>query len=109
MKKNKFFLYYAEGKDNHGVVEDHHAEVERLSYKDILKRSWTYLLSGYLVYCITLCIFPALTSSGKLEVTIRSHKNSIKKSYLVPPPLNQGPCVFANILHGWTIIIISHG
>ena len=91
MKKNKFFLYYAEGKDNHGVVEDHHAEVERLSYKDILKRSWTYLLSGYLVYSITLCIFPALTSSGKLEVTIRSHKNPILKR-VSPPPLNQGPC-----------------
>ena len=64
VKVNRFFLYYAEGKDNHGVVEDHHAEVEQLCYKDILKRSWTYLLSGYLTYCTTLCLFPAVTSTG---------------------------------------------
>ena len=53
------------GKDNHGIVEDHHDEVARLCYKDIFKRSWTYLVGGYLTYSSTLCIFPALTSSGK--------------------------------------------
>ena len=64
MKKNQFFLYYAEGKDNHGVVEDHDAEVDRLCYKDILKRSWTYLVSGYFIYSTTLMIYPAISSTG---------------------------------------------
>ena len=38
IKHNKFFLYYAEGKDNHGVVEDHDAEVDTLCYKEIFKQ-----------------------------------------------------------------------
>jgi hypothetical protein len=65
MKVNKFFLYYAEGKDNHGVVEDHDAQVDQLCYRDIVKRSWTYFLSGFLVYTTTLGIFPGLTSLGE--------------------------------------------
>jgi len=63
IKHNKFFLYYAEGKDNHGVVEDHDAEVDTLCYKEIFKRSWTYLVAGYVNYATTLMIFPALTST----------------------------------------------
>jgi len=63
IKHNKFFLYYAEGKDNHGVVEDHDAEVDTLCYKEIFKRSWTYLIAGYVNYATTLMIFPALTST----------------------------------------------
>ena len=64
MKRSKFFLYYAEGKDNHGVVEDHHSEVEHLNYKAILSQSWPYLMAGYLTYATTLMIFPAVTSTG---------------------------------------------
>jgi len=63
IKHNKFFLYYAEGKDNHGVVEDHDAEVDTLCYKEIFKQSWPYLVAGYVNYATTLMIFPALTST----------------------------------------------
>jgi len=63
IKHNQFFLYYAEGKDNHGEVEDHDAEVATLCYKEIFKRSWTYLIAGYVNYATTLMIFPALTST----------------------------------------------
>lgn len=67
LSKNRFFLYFTEGKDNPitGDTSDHDAEVDQLSYKDILKRSWIYLLSGFLIYSTTLSIFPALTSLGK--------------------------------------------
>ena len=64
MKRSKFFLYYAEGKDNHGQVDDPNLEVETLNYKEIVKRSWTYLLGGLVNYSATLMIFPALTSTG---------------------------------------------
>ena len=63
MKTNRFFLYFAEGKDNHGVVEDHDAAVDQLCYKAILAKCWTYLLAGYINYSTTLIIFPALTST----------------------------------------------
>lgn len=63
MKTNPFFLYFAEGKDNHGVVEDHDAQVDQLCYKAILGKCWTYLLAGYINYSTTLMIFPALTST----------------------------------------------
>ena len=58
------------GKDNHGVVEDHDAEVDTLCYKEIFKRSWTYLIAGYVNYATTLMIFPALTSTGKLPMSM---------------------------------------
>lgn len=63
MKTDPFFLYFAEGKDNHGVVEDHDAQVDQLCYKAILGKCWTYLLAGYINYSTTLMIFPALTST----------------------------------------------
>ena len=72
IKKNQFFLYYAEGKNNLGALEDHDAEVDTLCYKDIVKKSWTYLVAGYVNYTTTLMIFPALTSTGndKFLITI---------------------------------------
>lgn len=77
VKVNKFFLYYAEGKDNHGVVEDHDAQVDDLCYKDIFKRSWTYLISGFLTYATTLSVFPALTNSGsKSSLTVLAKKTA---------------------------------
>ena len=82
IKHNKFFLYYAEGKDNHGVVEDHDAEVDTLCYKEIFKRSWTYLVAGYVNYATTLMIFPALTSTGKLsgQLLMADYKSQITLS-----------------------------
>lgn len=62
LKTSKFFLYYAEGKDNHGVITDHDEQVDKLCYKEIVKKSWPYLVAGYLTYATTLSIFPAITS-----------------------------------------------
>lgn len=67
LAKNKFFLYFAEGKDNHitGDTSDHDAEVDRICYKDIIKRSWIYLVGGWTVYATTLSVFPALATIVK--------------------------------------------
>ena len=64
LSKNKFFLYYAEGIDNviTGDTTDHDREVDELCYKDIFKKSWMYLLGGWMVYGTTLSIMPALTT-----------------------------------------------
>ena len=64
LSRNKFFLYYAEGKDNliSGDTSDHDAEVDSLCYKDLFKMSWVYLLGGWLVYGVTLSIFPAISA-----------------------------------------------
>ena len=64
LSRNKFFLYYAEGKGNviSGDTSDHDREVDELCYKDILKRSWIYLLGGWLIYGTTLSIMPALAN-----------------------------------------------
>ena len=66
LSKNKFFLYFAEGKDNRitGDTSDHDAEVDRLCYKDIFKRSWIYFLGSFISYSTTLTIFPALATLG---------------------------------------------
>ena len=64
LSRNKFFLYYAEGKGNiiSGDTSDHDREVDELCYKDIFKRSWVYLLGGWLIYGITLSMMPAVTT-----------------------------------------------
>lgn len=63
--KNKFFLYYAEGKDQFQTVEvDHDEEIDRISYLELLGNSYPYLISGFLNYGITLALFPGLTSLG---------------------------------------------
>ena len=63
--KNKFFLYFAEGKDQFQTVEvDLDEEIDRISYLEILANSYPYLISGFLNYAITLAIFPGLTSLG---------------------------------------------
>ena len=67
LSRSKFFLYFAEGKDNRltGDTSDHDAQVEKVCYKDVFRRSWVYFLGGWLTYGSTLSIFPALTSLGK--------------------------------------------
>ena len=64
LAKNQFFLYYAEGKGNiiTGDTSDHDREVDDLCYKDILRRSWMYLLGGWMIYGTTLSIMPALAT-----------------------------------------------
>jgi hypothetical protein len=64
LSKNKFFLYYAEGKGNimTGDTSDHDREVDELCYRDIFKRSWIYLLGGWMIYGVTLSLMPALTT-----------------------------------------------
>ena len=64
LSKSKFFLYYAEGKGNviTGDTSDHDREVDQLCYKDILRKSWIYLLGGWLIYGTTLSIMPALAT-----------------------------------------------
>lgn len=66
MKTCKFFLFYAEGKnDYHENNLDNAADdLINVDYRTILQRSWPYLLSGLLNYATTLMIFPALTSTG---------------------------------------------
>ena len=64
LSKNKFFLYFAEGKGNviTGETSDHDREVDELCYKQIFKRSWIYLLGGWMIYGSTLSIMPALAT-----------------------------------------------
>ena len=64
LSKNKFFLYYAEGKGNviTGDTSDHDREVDELCYRDIFKRSWIYLLGGWLIYGTTLSIMPGIAN-----------------------------------------------
>ena len=79
LSKNKYFLYFAEGKDNHitGDTSDHDAEVDKLCYRDLLKRSWVYLVGGSIVYATTLSIFPALTSLGNNLCTAGIQKRGL--------------------------------
>ena len=64
----RFFRYYSEGKRSRPCeilsVEQSVEEVDRISYKAIFRKSWTYLLVGYINYATTLTVFPAITSLG---------------------------------------------
>ena len=81
LSKNQFFLYYAEGVGNviSGDTSDHDREVDELCYKDIFRRSWMYLLGGWLVYGTTLSIFPAITT-----IVESVHKSRWTDKYFTP-------------------------
>ena len=65
----RFFRYYAEGKQSSPCeipsVDQGVEEVDRISYKAIFMKSWTYFLVGYINYATTLTVFPAITSLGE--------------------------------------------
>ena len=65
LARNRFFLYFAEGKDQFMTTEvDLDEEIDKISYWEILKNSYPYLISGFLNYFITIALFPGLTSLG---------------------------------------------
>ncbi len=95
MSQNDFFLFYGEGKvtavTSVGCPEaaasspndtlasgasagddevDHDAEVDSVSYKRIFGRSWTYILTGYVNFATSLCVFPAITTLGKYFLSL---------------------------------------
>ena len=67
LSRNRFFLYFAEGKANKvtGDTSDHDAQAEKVCYKDVFKRAWVYFIGGWMVYGSTLSLFPAVTSLGQ--------------------------------------------
>ncbi len=54
--------------------EDRETQSEKVSYREVIKRGWTYFLVGYLNYGTTLCVFPALTALGKHTAVLRSSR-----------------------------------
>lgn len=65
MSKNKFFVHFGEG----GNHVNHDAEVDKISYLKIVKKSWPYLITGYVNYATSLSVFPAVTSLGTVRNT----------------------------------------
>jgi len=75
ISKNTFFRYYAEGKQGRPCeipsVDQGVEEVDRISYKAIFRKSWTYFLVGYINYATTLTVFPAITSLVESQTRTR--------------------------------------
>ncbi len=77
VSQNDFFLFYGEGKGNSSSVGsssnsssvDHDAEADSVSYARILSRSWAYVVTGYVNFATSLCVFPAITTLGE-SVTV---------------------------------------
>ncbi len=80
VNRNPFFLFYGEGKQSETSTVNHDDEVDHLSYVAIVQRSWIYLITGFVNYATSLCVFPAVTSLGKNVLTNRADKsiNNIK-------------------------------
>ena len=72
MSQNQFFVHFGEG----GNHVNHDAEVDKISYLKIVKKSWPYLITGYVNYATSLSVFPAVTSLGisKVLYSIVQHK-----------------------------------
>ena len=66
LSKNRYFLYHTEIDDTHEA--NHDSEVDQICYKQIVASCWPYLVTGFVNYATSLCVFPAITSLGKKTV-----------------------------------------